>query len=209
MTTLPPHMRALLNCRNCRIFITNVEERAIYLVGDDHANGAADDDAPAVQGACGHGPLRRVPWGTGIVGQVAQTGEFVAAARPREHPAFDAAVDRGTNGEEDSTQMGSPIPAPLVTGSVLAASGAEVIHPPPQINRTGGLLGAAVHDGNGAVAGVIVVLDKLQGPFNAADEATLRHIAALVSKELARNGQLHALRRAQAQSDNLLLGTFV
>ena len=49
---------------------------------------------------------------------------------------------------------------------------------------------------DGRVAGVIVVTDKIQGPFNAADEVLLKHVSALVSKELTRNSTLETLRRA-------------
>ena len=60
---------------------------------------------------------------------------------------------------------------------------------------------------DGDVVAVVLVSDKLLGPFNAADEALLKHFSDLVSKELHRNASLASLRRAQVHSDNLVLAS--
>ena len=147
--------------------------------------------------------LQPMKWGNGIVGRIAKgTVEFVSVQKPSEEADFDPEVD----GEVDESRnagadKNSPVIASGRRGSMDGIS--------PLLGRQlgGGLLGAAVHNQDGKVAGVILVLDKLQGQFNAADEVLLRHVSDLVSKELKRNSNLATLRRAQAQSDNLVLAS--
>jgi GAF domain-containing protein len=180
------HARALLNCRRCRVFVCNPDEEALYFIHrhrDSTSQILGASTTHVDDGSFSSKGLVEIEWGVGIVGHIARSGEFVSSARPHEHPCYVPAVDRGDDG-----------------GTALAsAQSSETI--------SGGLLGTAVQGTDGRIAGVVLVMDKLGGPFNAADEALLKHVSELVSKELSRNATLNSLSRAQKQSDNLLLAS--
>ena len=121
MASIPMHARPLMNCRNCRVYVCNPDDRAMYLVTRNAAAEvpATDSAADAVDtaDASGGAPasdrdsfraqgLAAVEWGVGIAGQIAQTGKFVNSIRPSEHPSYDARVDRGVANDLEGSLRG-------------------------------------------------------------------------------------------------------
>ena len=218
----------------CRVFACNADEKALYLIGKVGDGGEVEQTPSGVDGSTSpevtDSPsfktrgLRRLEWGTGIAGLIAQSGEFVTTPNTSMHPSYVAAIDRGEAGEASEQRGGvsgsaPPSPSPHSSpapyrgaGEVAVAAGrapaATVAAESSSSAAPGsGLLGVAVRGADGRVCGVIIVTDKLLGAFNGADEALLKHVSELVAKELLRNSTISTIRRAQQTSDNLVLAS--
>ena len=100
----------------CRVFACNADEKALYLIGKVGDGGEVEQTPSGVDGSTSpevtDSPsfktrgLRRLEWGTGIAGLIAQSGEFVTTPNTSMHPSYVAAIDRGEAGEACAPRSG-------------------------------------------------------------------------------------------------------